>query len=139
VDYIEAENTEHRDAYLFEIGGQAKSPDLVPKVLKTVDEYLDRLKTQPVDRKQLERIKSHLRYGFALSLNSPGAIAFQAARAIELTGDVRAINQIYAEYQKVTPEDIQRVARQIFRPENETVITLSHPEPAKAAPAQGGR
>jgi predicted Zn-dependent peptidase len=36
----------------------------------------------------------------------------------------------------VTPADIQRLARQVFRPENETMITLA-PKAAPAA-AQGG-
>ncbi|HTQ79705.1 MAG TPA: pitrilysin family protein [Thermoanaerobaculia bacterium] len=139
VDGIEGGTDDHRDPTLFLVDGQVKSPDLIPKVLQTVDEYIDRLKKEPVNAKQLERIKSHLRYRFALSLNSPGAVASQAARSIALTGDVKAINQIYALYQKVTPADIQRVARQFFRPENETLITLSHPESAPAAAPGGGR
>jgi zinc protease len=139
VDALAGENEPHRDPFLFEIYAQVKSVDLIPKVRQTIDQHLNRLKQEPVDRALLARIKSHLRYSFALSLNSPGAVAFQAARAIELTGDVRALNRLYEAYQKVTPEDIQRVARQIFRPTNETVVTLSHPESAKPAAAKGGK
>jgi len=137
VDALEGGNDDHRDAYLFELHAQVKSDDLVPKVKQTIDQYLEQLKKQPVDRKRLERVKSHLRYAFAVSLDSPGAVAFRAARAIALTGDVHTLSRIYEEFQKVTPEDIQRVARKTFRPENETVVTLSHPESAQ--PAKGGR
>jgi zinc protease len=118
---------------------QVKSEDLIPKVRQTIDQYLEQIKKQPIDRARLERVKSHLRYAFALSLNSPGAVAFQAARAISLTGDVHSLSKIYEEYQKVSPEDIQRVARQTFRPDNETVITLSHPGADKPAATQGGK
>jgi len=111
----------------------------VPKVQQTIDQYLTQLQKEPVDAQRLERIKSHLRYFFALSLDSPGAVAFRAARAIALTGDVRSLNAIYAQYQKVTPADVQRVARQTFRPENETVVTLSHPGSAQPAAAPGRR
>ncbi len=138
VDGLQGGNGDHRDAYLFQMYAQVKSDDLIPKVQQTVDQYMEQLKKQPIDRQRLERVKSHLRYAFALSLNSPGAVAFQAARAISLTGDVHTLSRIYEEYQKVTPEDIQRVARQTFRPENETVVTLSHPGDKPAA-AQGGK
>jgi zinc protease len=139
VDALQGGNDEHRDAYLFEVYAQVKSDDLIPKVQQTIGQYVDQLKKQPIDRQRLERVKSHLRYAFALSLNSPAAVAFQAARAISLTGDVHTLSRVYEQYQKVTPEDIQRVARQTFRPENETVVTLSHPGAAKPAATQGGR
>jgi zinc protease len=138
VDGLQGGNDDHRDAYLFQMYAQVKSDDLIPKVQQTVDQYVEQLKKQPIDRQRLERVKSHLRYAFALSLNSPGAVAFQAARAISLTGDVHTLSRIYEEYEKVTPEDIQRVARQTFRPENETVVTLSHPGDKPAA-TQGGK
>ncbi len=139
VDGFQGGNDEHRDPYLFEVYAQVKSDDLIPKVRQTIDQYVEQLKKQPIDRQRLERVKSHLRYAFALSLDSPGAVAFQAARAIALTGDVHTLSRIYDQYQKVTPEDIQRVARQTFRPENETVVTLSHPGSAKPAATPGGR
>ena len=70
---------------------------------------------------RLDRIKSHQRYAFALGLDTPGAASpTQAAQAIAITGDVDALNQRFAAYQKVTPADIQRVARAIFQPQNET-------------------
>jgi zinc protease len=139
VDSLQGGNDDHRDAYMFSIYAQVKSDDLVPKVKQTVDQYIEQLKQQPVDRQRLERVKSHLRYAFALSLDSPGAVARQAAQAIALTGDVHTLSRIYEEYQKVTPEDIQRVVRQTFRPANETIVTLSHPGSAKPAAAPGGR
>jgi zinc protease len=139
VDALQGGSDDRRDPYLFEIYAQVKSPNLVPQVQQTIDRYLEQLKKEPVDPKRLERIKSHLRYAFALSLDSPGAVAFRAASAIALTGDVKSLNQIYEQYQKVTPADIQRVARQAFQPTNETVVTLSHPESAQPAAAPGRR
>ncbi len=134
VDFIEGGTDPHRDAYLFEIVARAKSEDLVPKVRETIAQHVKKLQNEPVDQQRLERIKSHLRYSFALGLATPEAVAESAATAIGLTGDVDAINQRFAQYQKVTPADIQRVAREILRPQNETVVTLS----SKAGAAQGG-
>jgi zinc protease len=124
----------HRDAYLFEIVARAKSEDLIPKVREAIAQHIQKLQNEPVDPQRLERIKSHLRYDFALSLATPEVVAEQAALAIGLTGKVGSINQSFAQYQKVTPADIQRVAREIFRPQNETVVTLT----SKAAAAKGG-
>jgi zinc protease len=127
-DVLQAEADPHRDPSLFIVFARAKSDDLVPKVRQAIDSGIAKLQKEPVDAARLERLKSHMRYALALSLDSTPAIAEQAADAIVLTGDVKSLNQRFATYQKVTPADIQRVAREIFRPENLTVVTLSHPE-----------
>ena len=137
VNVIQGGPQPNRDASLFLVFSLVKSEELVPKVQETVTRYFQELQSRPVDPQRLDRIKSHQRYAFALGLDTPGHIAAQAAEAIALTGDVEAINQRFATYQKVTPADIQRVARAIFRPENETVVTLSHKAPA-AQGTQGG-
>jgi zinc protease len=127
-DDIQGDSSPHRDPYLFEVTLQAKSDDLSAKILAAIDHNIEQLQKEPVDPQRLERIKSHLRYDFARGLDSAPSIARQAAVAIALTGDLKSINQLFAEYQKVTPADVQRVARQVFRPQNETIVTLSHPE-----------
>jgi len=135
VDFVQGGPGFNRDPSLFMVLARVKSDALVPKVKETIDRYVKQLQTEPVDPKRLERIKSHLRYGFALGLDTPGDVAEQATETIAVTGDVDAINQRFAQYQKVTPADIQRLARETFRPQNETIVTLSHP--ADAAPAKG--
>ena len=134
VDFVQGGADPHRDAYLFEIVTRAKSEDLIPKVREAIAQHIQKLQNEPVDPQRLERIKSHLRYDFALSLATPEVVAEQAAVAIGLTGKVDSINQSFARYQKVTPADIQRVARETFRSQNETVVTLT----SKAGAAQGG-
>jgi zinc protease len=134
-DFVQGGPSLNRDASLFEVFALVKSEDLVPKVKATIDRYFQQLQTQPVDAARLDRIKSHQRYAFALGLDTPDHIAQQAAQMISITGDVDAINQRFAAYQKVTPADIQRVARAVFRPQNETLVTLSH---KAGAAAQGG-
>ena len=145
VDFIAGDADLHRDPYLFTIFARIKSEELVPKVKESIDRHFAELAAKPVDPKRLERIKSHLRYDFALGLDTPGAVANQAANAIAVAGDVGAINRLYRQYDKVTPADIQRVVREVFRPQNETYVTLSHKAPAgttedkPAAPgSQGG-
>lgn len=135
VDFVQGGPGLNRDPSLFLVLTRAKSDDLVPKVQETIGRYIQQLQSQPVDARQLERIKSHQRYAFALGLDTPGNVAAQAAEAISAAGDLDAINQRFAQYQKVTPADIQRIAREVFKPTNETIVTLSHK--AAAAPAKG--
>ena len=138
VDFIAGGPDFSRDPSLFMVFARVKSDDLVPKVRETIDRYLQQLAAQPVDPARLDRIKSHLRYAFALSLDTPGNVAEQAAEAIAATGDVDALNQRFALYQKVTPADVQRMAKQVFRPQNSTTVTLAHKAADKpAAGAQG--
>ena len=140
VDFVGGDADFHRDAYLFTWFARAKSDELVPKVKEAVDRAIAELASKPVDPKRLDRIKSFLRYDFALGLSTPGAVANQAATSIAVAGDVGAINRLYRQYDKVTPADIQRVVREVFKPQNETYVTLSHKAAQQpAAPgSQGG-
>ncbi len=141
VDQIDGDAPFRRDPYLFTVFARIKSDDLVPQVRQAVEKALTGLAEKPVDAARLERIKSHLRYDFALGLDSPGAVAFAAANMIDLTGGVEALNTLYRHYDAVTPADVQRVAGQIFKPTNETVVTLAYQPPktdAAAPAAEGG-
>jgi zinc protease len=126
-----------RDPSLFGIEVRAKSEDLLPKVKEEIDREIGRLQQGEVDAERLARTKSYLRNSFVQSLDTPASVARQVAQMVSLTGDVNDLNRLYAQYQKVTPADVQRLAREVFRRENETFVTLSHT--AKAADqAPGG-
>ena len=133
VDSLQTINFDHRDPYLFTIFSRIKSNDLVPKVQAAIDEHIQKLQDELVDAEYLERVKSHMRYSFALGLNSPDALRDVIGTYLWVTGDPSEVNRIYAQYQKVTPEDIQRVARETFQPNQTTTVTLSYPASDEAA------
>ncbi|HEX4962306.1 MAG TPA: pitrilysin family protein [Thermoanaerobaculia bacterium] len=138
VDFVQGGPGDNRDPNLFIVLARVKSDALMPKVKETIDRYMQQLATQPVDPQRLARTKSHQRYSFALGLDTPGRVAAQVAEAISQTGDVGDINRSFVEFDKVTPADVQRLAKATFRPENSTEVTLSHPAGAAEKPAQGG-
>ena len=115
-----------RDPSLFIYYAEARSEDLIPKIKEAVDRHVRELQEKPVDPQRLERIKSNLRYSFALSLDTPEAIAKEVSELIGVAGEIGSINARYALYQKITPADVQQAARQLFRAQNETQVTLSH-------------
>ena len=140
VDSLQGGAEEQRDPNLFVVIARIKSDDLVPQVRQAIAAEIAKLQQAPVDPKRLERTKSFLRYDFALGLTSPSAVGFAAARAISLTGRIDDINRSFEQYEKVTPADVQRVAREVFRPTNETTVTLSSAAPkveGQTAPGAG--
>ena len=141
VDFVAGEADAHRDPYLFGIYARARGDELLPKVESRIHEALAELQSKPVDAALLDRIKSHLRYGFAVSLDSPMAVARQVGQILWLTGDVPALNQLWREIEAVTPQDVQKAAKEIFQEKGMTVVTLSHPKsaaPAGSAGKEGG-
>jgi zinc protease len=137
VDFINGGASFHRDPYLFTVTTRLRSAEALGEVEATVERYLQGLKEQPVDRARLDRIKSYLRYDFALALDSAPSVAVIVAEFLNLTGDPAAINRLYEQYQAVTPEDVQRVTREVFKESNQTVIRLAHAEPAEAGQGEG--
>jgi zinc protease len=141
VDLLVGGEDPHRDPTLFSVIARVKSPDLVPKVAAAIQQALAAMQAQPVDPARLERTVAHVRNAFTLSLSTPGDVAKQICLLLALTGDVHALERGFAQYARVTPADVQRLARAIFDTGNETIVTLTGPAqpaaPAGAAKPQG--
>ncbi|MBX6314064.1 MAG: insulinase family protein [Isosphaeraceae bacterium] len=116
---------ERRDPSLFTILARLRSPGDLPEVRKRIEAALADAAQKPLETQRLEAIKSHMRYGFANSLQSADAVALAVSRAIAINGRAEAINELYAAYDRLTPADLQRVAQRYFAPTNRTVVTLT--------------
>jgi zinc protease len=60
-----------------------------------------------------------------MGIDDPEAIANSLSHYIMLMGDPEALNRLYAMYDKVTVEDIKKVATQYFIPTGLTIATIS--------------
>ncbi|MEG3439630.1 pitrilysin family protein [Pannus brasiliensis CCIBt3594] len=94
------------------------SIDETAKVLRA---ELERLKTEPVSEQELERVKNNLRADLLRGLDSNMGMARALLEYQVKTGDWRNLFKELDAYAAVTPEDIQRVARSTFTPENRTI------------------
>ncbi len=130
VDSLAGGISARRDPSLFAIFARMHSADVLAQVEKSIAEQIAKLQKEPVEANRLDRIKSHLRYGFAASMDSPGAVAETLAEMLAITGEVQTLNQLYKRYAEVTPADVQRVARELLVPSRETVVTLSYTAPS---------
>ena len=105
-----ADASAHRDPGLFTILVRVRNPvDLFP-VRRRIAEALGNAAVVPIEPSRLEAIKSHLRYSFAASLRSPDAVARTVGESIAATGRPDAVNDLYAAYGRLAPEDLKRVA-----------------------------
>ena len=87
-------------------------------------EEIEKLKTQPVDKMELERVKTQVRVGLLVGLNSNNGMAKLLAEYEAKTGDWRNLFTSLDEVSKITTDDIQRVAKETFIPENKMIGRL---------------
>jgi predicted Zn-dependent peptidase len=102
---------------------QSVPPD---SLVAAVDQDIAALMDHPVDQATLARARTKMRSGLYDTIEAFsgfGRLDLLASFAL-FDNDPGRINQLEAEFQKVTPELIQRTARQYLRPENRTVYTI---------------
>jgi zinc protease len=101
---------------------------------KSLQEEIERLKTQPVSTAELEKSKNQLIAGLVFGRQTVVDKADAIGHASVILGDWRMANRQLAEYQKVTAADVQAVANKYFRPDNRTVAHM-----LPAAPKDAGK
>lgn len=95
-------------------------------------EQIEGLKKQPPTAEELAGVKARAKSQFLDSISSNMGIAMQLAHAQNLQGDWREMFRWLDRIDKVTAEDVQRVAEKTFGRMNRTVGMIETVEPAKA-------
>lgn len=98
---------------------------------RAIEGVLDGLKTQAVDPKEIEKAKNQEIASVILGRDTDEEKAVALASAAVFGKDADLVNSELDRYLKITPEDIQRVAKEYFVPQHATVlvITLAAPAP----------
>ena len=89
-----------------------------------VESELDRLKSEPVPPEELGKAKNQILRDFVLSRQSVQSLGGELGYAAVVLQDPNLLDAELERFLAVTPEDIQRVARKYFVPENATVIEV---------------
>ncbi len=133
VDVLMPMFPDRTDPYLVSVLARVVDPADLSEVRRALGAACARLTTEPVDEAALRRVTAHLRYAFAARLASPDGIADALVGYIARTRTPLTANRVYEMYGRVTPADVQRVAREYFRDERRVVGVLSHEAAAEAA------
>lgn len=96
----------------------------VEEVATALRKEIERLKTEPVSEQELERIKTQAKVGLLGALDSNMGMAFALVEYQVKTGSWTNLFKQLEQINNITPEDIQRVAQEMFRPENRTIGKL---------------
>jgi predicted Zn-dependent peptidase len=113
-----------RSPNLFVISATPLAPHTTAEVEAAILAELDRLKTEPVSAKELERVINNLDADLIRSMRSNSGLASQLALYQTVAGDWRYALKARDKIAAVTPADIQRVATQYLTKSNRTVATL---------------
>ena len=109
---------------LFVLHATPLAPHTTAEVEAALLVELERLKTEPVAAKELERVVNNLDADMVRSLRSNSGLASRLALYQTVAGDWRYVLKARDKVAAVTPADIQRVARHYFTKSNRTVATL---------------
>jgi zinc protease len=85
---------------------------------------LDRLKTEPITERELQRAKNQFARDYILGRQSNQQKAGQLSHAVVIHSDIKTADGEFDIFQNTTVADVQRVARTYFRPENRIVLTI---------------
>jgi zinc protease len=95
---------------------------------------LDRLKNEPISDRELQRTKNQFARDYILSRETNQQKAQHLAHAVVIHRNIGTADGEFDIFQGITREDVQRVARTYFRPENRLVLTIMPGRPGAAAP-----
>src|ERR1700677_282488 len=114
--------------WAFAIMNPGHSPEDGEKALWSI---LDGLKTQPVTASELQKAKNQEISGFILGRDTDEEKAVALAGATLIGKDPDLVNTELERYLKVTPEDIERVAKEYFVSQRATILTIKPAAQAK--------
>lgn len=112
---------------LFLLSGTPRHPHTAEELEKALLRELEELKKEPVSDQDLQKIKNQIQTSFLRKLDSNSTLAYWLSYGQSLFGDWRYATDRIKAYEKVTAEDVRRVARKYFTPKNRTLSTLVKP------------
>ncbi|WP_422008956.1 M16 family metallopeptidase [Roseivirga pacifica] len=100
---------------------------------KEVDKLIEEVKTTPIPEREFQKLKNQIENNFVSGYGSVQSIAESLANYHVYFDDTELINTEIELYRKVTREDLMRVAKKYFVPENKVELTY-RPKAEQAKP-----
>jgi len=109
---------------LFVLYASPRSPHTAAEVEQALLAEVERLKKEPVSQRELQQVLNQLEFEEARRMGTNGGLARNLTEYEAIAGSWRYLTTYKAKIAKITPADIQRVAKQYFTRENRLVGTL---------------
>ena len=108
-------------------------------VIEAIDTVVEPLRTKPVDQASLDRARVKLRSSLYDTMGQFGGFGLMdlLASFALFDDDPARVNTLVAQFEKVTPEEVQETAQEYLRPTNRTIVAVEPaPKPAAETPAK---
>ena len=122
---------QYKGPELFTIMFQVQDRVKVDEVLKVLEGELEAVQEKPVSEQELEKVKNQVMFHFVAQQATVPRVGECLAHYAIYFDDPQLINSELDRFLSVTGEDILRAARQTFRSENRTMISV---EPGASQP-----
>jgi zinc protease len=123
----------HRDPCFFGIDARLKKEDSRADVSKAILDAIAELSAGKTDARRLDDIKSNMKFGLAMELETPSQVAETLAWHIGIFGTVDSIDSLYANIAKVSAKDLNAFAKKFLVDTNRTTMTFTF-EPKAVTP-----
>ena len=104
-------------------------PSHVEQATRAIVSELTHLCTTPVPTGELDRVKAYIRGSMLLGLEGTGQVASWLGSQESLRGKILDVDEIIAQIEAVTTQDIQRVAQTCFAPQWRRLALIGPCEP----------
>jgi predicted Zn-dependent peptidase len=114
---------------------------VLPRAEQAIWDELEKLKREKLPETELQKVRNRVSADHARSLNSNSGLAGSLSYFEAVAGDWRYVADHPKQIESITAEDVQRVARTYFVPENSVTVELRRPAkaPAKAPEKEAAR
>ena len=109
---------------LFTFNAVPRNPHTLEEVEKAILEHVEKVKTEPVSERELQKVKNNLDASYIRSMSSNFGIAIQLIRYQLLFGDWKLFKTYRELVGSVTADDVMAFAKTYLTPENRTVAYL---------------
>lgn len=114
-----------RDPFLVSVEASLVNVADMQSVKDRITATLQEAAAGKLDLKDMESARMNIKNSFRMRIDNPTAIAENLSFFTWLSGDPESLNRYYANYDKVTAADLQRVAAKYFTPDRLTIGTIS--------------
>ena len=108
----------------FVLLAKPRSPHDCSELEQAMNQEIEKLKTELVSDKELEKVKNQIRADFIRGLNSNEGLAGMLSYYEALLGNYRYLIDYTKVIDRITPQDVLQVAQNYFKKENRTVAIL---------------